>query len=95
LQKLLKKLGKQLKHEENMKTINELFKNLNDTELTIIIGEINECEKTGTFGDESEIRKLCRKTSEITGMDISSNLLMVQMGVLKEAAFRWLEKIKN
>ena len=78
-----------------MNPITELYKNLNDTELTIIIGEIKESEKTGTFGDDSEIRKLCHKTSEITGMDISSNLLMVQLGVLKEAAFRWLEKIKN
>ena len=76
-----------------MNPITELYKNLNDTELTIIIGEIKESEKTGTFGDESEIRKLCHKTSEITGMDISSNLLMVQMGVLKEAAFRWLENL--
>lgn len=74
-----------------MNPINELYKNLTDSELTIIIGEIRESEKTGTFGNESEIRKLCRKTSEITNLDISSNLLMVQMGVLKEAAFRWLE----
>lgn len=75
-----------------MNPIAELYKNLNDTELTIIIGEIRESEKTGMFQEESQIRNLCRKTSEITGMDISSNLLMVQMGVLKEAAFRWLEK---
>jgi len=32
---------------------------------------------------------LCIKTAEITGLDVSSNLMHVQMGVLKEAAFRW------
>jgi hypothetical protein len=78
-----------------MNPIAELYKNLNDTELTIIIGEIRESEKTGVFQEESQIRNLCRKTSEITGMDISSNLLMVQMGVLKEAAFRWLRKLET
>lgn len=75
-----------------MNPITELYKNLHDVELKIMVEEIREAEKTGTFGNDSEIRKLCRKTSEITGMDVSSNLLMVQMGVLKEAAFRWLEK---
>lgn len=78
-----------------MNPIAELYKNLNDTELTIIIREIRESEKTGVFQEESQIRNLCRKTSEITGMDISSNLLMVQMGVLKEAAFRWLNIINT
>lgn len=80
------------KNGEIINPITELYKNLHDVELKIIIEEIRESEKTGTFGNDSEIRKLCRKTSEITRIDVSSNLLMVQMGVLKEAAFRWLEK---
>jgi hypothetical protein len=75
-----------------MNPITELYKNLHDVELKIMVEEIKESEKTGTFGDDSEIRQLCRKTSEITGMDVSSNLLMVQMGVLKESAFRWLKQ---
>lgn len=73
-----------------MNPITELYSNLLDVELKIMIVEIQEAEKTGAFGNDSEIRKLCRKTAEITGMDISSNLLMVQLGVLKECAYRWL-----
>lgn len=75
-----------------MNPITELYSNLHDVELKIMITEIQEAEKTGVFGDNSEIRKLCRKASEITGMDVSSNLLMVQFGVLKEASYRWLDK---
>jgi hypothetical protein len=78
-----------------MNPITELFKNLHDVELKIMIEEIREAEKTGTFGNDSQIRDLCRKTSEITGIDVSSNLLIVQMGVLKMAAFRWLEKLET
>ena len=55
-----------------MNPITELYKNLHDDELKIIIEEIRESEKTGVFGNDSEIRKLCRKISEITGMDNSS-----------------------
>lgn len=75
-----------------MNPITELYSNLHDVELKIMVTEIREAEKTGVFGNDSEIRKLCRKTAEITGMDVSSNLLMVQLGVLKESAFRWLDK---
>ena len=75
-----------------MNPIKQLYSDLTNVELEVLVKEIRESEKTGVFPKESEIRILCRKTSEITKMDVSSNLLMVQLGVLKEAAFRWLEK---
>ena len=75
-----------------MNPIKQLYSDLTDVELEVLVKEIRESEETGVFQEESEIRNLCRKTSEITKMDVSSNLLMVQLGVVKEAAFRWLEK---
>ena len=78
-----------------MNPIKQLYSDLTNVELEVLVKEIRESEKTGVFQNESEIRNLCRKTSEITRMDVSSNLLMVQLGVLKEAAFRWLEKLET
>ena len=76
-----------------MNTIKQLYLDLSNTELTLLIREIRESEVTGVFPDNSLIRDLCRKSANITGMDVSSNLLMVQIGVLKEGSYRWLEDI--
>lgn len=73
-----------------MSDIKKLYSDLSDDELRIAVEEIKNAEMTGVFGDDSIIRNLCRETAKITNMDISSNLLMVQIGLLKEAAYRWI-----
>lgn len=78
-----------------MNPIKQLFSDLTNVELEVLVKEIRESEKTGIFENDSEIRNLCRKISKITQIDVSSNLLMVQLGVLKEAAFRWLENLET
>ena len=81
-----------------MNPINKLYSDLTNDELLFLIDEIIIGEETGSFPIDAKIRDLCRKTAEITGMDISSNLMIVQIGVLKESAFRWKalqESIKN
>ena len=77
-----------------MSSIKNLYSNLSDDKLKIAIEEIKHAETTGVFGDDSIIRNLCRETAKITNMDVSSNLLMVQIGVLKEAAYRWIESLE-
>ena len=81
-----------------MNPIQNLYTDLLDDELLILIDELAISEETGSFPMDAKIRDLCKKTAQITGMDISSNLMMVQIGVLKESAFRWKamqESIKN
>ena len=72
-----------------MKSIQEIYKKLSDLEILEFLTDMENCENNGSFPDDSIIRKLCKQTTEITGLDVSSNLLMVQMGVLKEAAYRY------
>ncbi len=72
-----------------MNEILKLYTSLSDNDLLEAIEEIKYCEFHGFYPENSMIRELSKKTAEITLQDISSNLLMVQMGVLKEAAFRW------
>ena len=78
-----------------MNQVQEIFTGLTDHELEVIIHEIKRAETTGVFGDQSSIRELCRRVAVTTGMDVSSNLLMVQIGVLKEAAYRWVNRQKS
>ncbi len=72
-----------------MNEILKLYTSLSDSDLLEAIEEIKYCEFHGFYPENSMIRELAKKTAEITLQDISSNLLMVQMGVLKEGAFRW------
>ena len=77
-----------------MSSIKTLYSSLSDDKVKIAVEECKSAETTGVFGDDSIIRNLCRETAKITNMDISSNLLMVQIGVLKEAAYRWIETLE-
>ena len=76
-----------------MSDVKKLYSNLSDDKLRIAVEELKHAETTGVFGDDSIIRNLCRETAKITNMDVSSNLLMVQIGVLKEAAYRWIDTL--
>ena len=74
-----------------MNPIKQLFSDLSDEELILTINEIKECDVTGILPDNSNVRELCRESAKITNMDVSSNLLMVQINILKEGAYRWLD----
>ena len=77
-----------MKNTEN--PIVKLFSNLSDEDVMQALNEYIEAESTGIFSDDSMVRKLARQCSEITLMDTSSNLLMVQMNVLIEGSLRWM-----
>ena len=70
--------------------IRKLYTELTNDELVVLLSEIESCEKTGLYPNDAKIRELCRKTASITGLDVSSNLLHVQIGILREGSFRWL-----
>ena len=74
-----------------MNPIKQLFSDLSDEELILTINEIKESDVTGVFPDNSNVRALCQESANITNMDVSSNLLMVQLNILKEGAYRWLD----
>lgn len=77
-----------------MNSIIELFNGLTDEELLVLMNEIEHSELTGSYPNDAEIRKLCKRVSELTQQELSSNLFMVHLNVLKECAFRWKKIIK-
>jgi hypothetical protein len=74
--------------------ISQIFVELSNFQLKGAIWEIQEAEKTGVYGNDSLIRGYARRIGEITGMDVSSNLLAAQIGVMKEASYRFIQLVK-
>jgi hypothetical protein len=69
----------------------KLFNELSDADVQTALNDFIEAEKTGIYPMDSIIRTLAKQCAEITKVDTSSNLLMVQMNVLKEGALRWVK----
>jgi hypothetical protein len=74
-----------------MNPIKKLYTDLTDEQVISGILEIKDAEITGIIPNDSIIRELCRESAKITGMDVSSNMLHTQVGILKEGAMRWLD----
>lgn len=74
-----------------MNKILELYNNIPDDELKLIIKEMVEDEPKGYVSD-GYVRKYVNKTRQITNStSFSSDLLMVQMALYKQAAQRWIQ----
>jgi len=79
-----------------MNKIKELFKNIASPELKEAILEIRESDTTGFIKEEGYVRKYGKLTGEITGGFTTTDFYMVQLNLLKEAAYRWSDlPIKN
>jgi len=74
-----------------MNKIKELFQKITSKELKEVILEIRESDKTGFIKEEGYVRKYGKLTGEITGGFTTTDLYMVQLNLLKEAAYRWSE----
>ena len=73
-----------------MNPIKKLYKDLSNAELMLLVQELEKSDETGTFPEDSKVREMCRKSAEITGMDMASNIMMTQINICKEASIRWL-----
>ena len=74
-----------------MNKILELYNNIPDEELKLIIKEMVEDEAKG-FVSDGYVRQYVNKTREITNStSFSSDLLMVQIALYKQAAQRWIQ----
>jgi hypothetical protein len=72
-----------------MNEITKLFSNLTDDQLRDAVNEIREDEPKGIIRMNGYVRDLTRQWGEITGESGVIHLTMVQVSILKEAAFRF------
>ena len=72
-----------------MNEITKLFSDLTDDQLRDAVNEIREDEPRGIIRTDGYVRDLTRQWGEITGESGVIHLTMVQVSILKEAAFRF------
>lgn len=72
-----------------MNPILQIFTQLTDEELYSAINDIDKAEKSGAYEDDSIIRNLATKVAEINQQDVSMNLFITQVSVLREVSKRW------
>lgn len=70
-----------------MNQIQQMYNAISNEELMEAIREIQQSEETGIIGHT--VRKYARASSIITNSETSTELLMTQINLLKQAAFRW------
>ena len=77
-----------------MNPIKKLYRGLSNEELMLLVKELEKSDETGTFPEDSLVRDMCRKSAEITGMDMASNIMMTQINICKEASIRWISVMR-
>ena len=77
-----------------MNPIKKLYRDLSKEELMLLVKELEKSDETGTFPEDSLVRDMCRKSAEITGMDMASNIMMTQINICKEASIRWISVMR-
>jgi hypothetical protein len=71
-----------------MNKLRELFDNISDEELTSAIEEIRSSELDGVIKENGVVRKYAKLSGEITGGFTNTDFFMVQVALLKQAAYR-------
>lgn len=72
-----------------MNKIVDLFQKIDDIELQKAVNEIKEDNDTGIIRD-GVVRKYAKLSADITGNNISTELFMTEINILRQAAFRWV-----
>lgn len=73
-----------------MNPITKLFSEIPDEELRQGILEIKEDGVTGIVRD-GVVRKYAKKIGELTGNNMSIDLFMTEINILRQGALRWIQ----
>ena len=69
--------------------VTKIFTDMTDMELSQVITEIKEDSPQGIIRMDGVIRDKCRMVYDIVGGSVYDHLLMVQLSILREAAYRF------
>ena len=73
--------------------VTKIFTDMTDIELSQFISEMKEDSPQGIIRMDGIIRQKCRMVYEIVGGGVYDHLLMVQLSILQEAAYRFTPKL--
>ena len=72
---------------------NQVTKIFTDIELSQFISEMKEDSPQGIIRMDGVVRNKCRMVHEIVGGGVYDHLLMVQLSIFQEAAYRFTPKL--
>ena len=67
----------------------KIFSDMTDEELVLVIAEMKEDDPQGIIRENGIVRSKCKMVHNITGGNIYEHLMMVQISIIKEAAYRF------
>ena len=69
--------------------VTKIFSDMTDEELVLVIDEMREDGPQGFVRTKGIVREKCQRVHEIVGGNTYEHLMMVQMSILQEAAYRF------
>lgn len=75
--------------------IEEIFENLSDEQLILLVKELNEFKLIGHLSADSGLRKLIQRVSDISDKSFHEEFLGVSFKILETAALKWVSSFKG
>jgi hypothetical protein len=75
--------------------VTKIFEDMTDMELSQFVQEMKEDSPQGIIRTDGITRQKCRMVYDIVGGGVNDYLLMVQLSLLTEAAYRFTPKFDN
>ena len=69
--------------------VTKIFSDMTDEELVLVIDEMKEDTPQGIIRENGIIRSKCKMVHDIVGGNTYEHMMMVQVSILQEAAFRF------
>jgi microcompartment protein CcmK/EutM len=73
--------------------VTKIFEDMTDMELVLFVQEMKEDSPQGIIRENGITRQKCRMVYDIVGGGVNDYLLMVQISILQEAAYRFTPSI--
>jgi hypothetical protein len=73
--------------------VTKIFEDMTDMELALFVQEMKEDSPQGIIRMDGIVRQKCRMVYDIVGGGVYDHLLMVQLSILQEAAYRFTPSI--
>ena len=69
--------------------VTKIFSDMTDEELILVIAEMKEDDPQGIIRENGIVRSKCKMVLDIVGGYTYEHLIMVQVSIMKEAAYRF------
>jgi oligoribonuclease (3'-5' exoribonuclease) len=69
--------------------VTKIFSDMTDEELVLVIDEMKEDTPQGIIRENGIIRSKCKMVHDIVGGNTYEHMMMVQVSIIKEAAYRF------